>query len=189
MLCVTPVAIVLSGVDKNEILVCVKGTVGNVTCGIKEKAAVVDAACGVEEKAAVAAVSCGTEEKAAVAAVSCGTDGKAAVVDITGGTEEKATMIDVTSGTEGKAAVVDASCGTEEADMVDVMTSITAISVVLGLRVTCTAPLKDRLTVIVSPLVSSASLTSESNLSCGQSVVLCWEKSKSTVRVPASSVQ
>ena len=51
---------------------------------------------------------------------------------------------------------------------VDVMGSITFISVVLGLRVICTATLADRLAVSVNEVVSSVSLTSESKLSGGQ---------------------
>ena len=44
----------------------------------------------------------------------------------------------------------------------DVVTSMTSISVVLGLRVTCTASLAARLAVSVNSLMSSVSLTSES---------------------------
>ena len=51
---------------------------------------------------------------------------------------------------------------------VDAMASITLISVVLGLRVMCTASLVERVAMSVNPLVSSVSLTSESKLSCGQ---------------------
>ena len=53
----------------------------------------------------------------------------------------------------------------------DVMAFITSISVVLGLRVTCTVSLAAKLAVSVSPLMSSVSLTSESKLSCGQCLV------------------
>ena len=51
---------------------------------------------------------------------------------------------------------------------VDAMASITLISVVLGLRVMCTASLVERVALSINPLVSSVSLTSESKLSCGQ---------------------
>ena len=65
----------------------------------------------------------------------------------------------------------------------DIMTSITSISVVLGLRVTCTVSLVDRLAVSVIPLVSSVSLTSESKLNCGQCLMKCWKKCNSVVNV------
>ena len=81
------------------------------------------------------------------------------------------------------------TCATEEDDTADVMASITSISVVLGLRVTCTASLADRLAVSVNPSVSSVSLTSESKLNPGQCVRMCWEKSNSTERVSLPSVQ
>ena len=105
MLCVTPVAIVGSGTDKDEILVC-----------------------GMEEKHTVVACNCGMEKD----------------------------------------------------ETVDVMTFITSITVVLGLRRTCTASLADRLAESANPLVISVSLTSESKLSPGQRVTMCWEKSNST---------
>ena len=74
-------------------------------------------------------------------------------------------------------SVSDGGCG------LDVMTFVTLSSVMLGLRVICTASLADRLAVSVNPLVSSVSLTSESKSSCGQCLMKCWEKRNAVVNV------
>ena len=60
--------------------------------------------------------------------------------------------------------VVGITCGMDDSEMAP----ITLISVVLGLRVMCSASLVERVAMSVSPLVSSVLLTSESKLSCGQ---------------------
>ena len=69
---------------------------------------------------------------------------------------------------------------------VDVMTFVTLSSVVLGLRVICTASRADRLAVSVNPFASSVSLTRESKLSCGQCLMKCWEKCNAVVNVSLS---
>ena len=67
-------------------------------------------------------------------------------------------------------------------------TFITSISVVLGLRVTCTASLAARLAVSVNPLVSSVSLTSESKRSRKQYVMTYWEKCNSVADASLLSI-
>ena len=121
----------------------------------------------------------------------CGVVGsKCAVVGITCGLDEKALLV------WAKGVLVAMSSGVDDSAMlvwsgsakVDVMTAITFISVVLGLRVTWTASLATRLALSMNPLVSSVSLTSESKMSCGQCLMKYWEKFNSVARVSLLSM-
>ena len=71
---------------------------------------------------------------------------------------------------------------------VDIMTSIMSISVVLGLRVTCTVSMAARLAVSVNPVVSWVSLTSKNKLNCGQCLMEYVEKCNSVARASLFSI-